>query len=308
MLNKQHKSTLLVISFVVLLVIIPGAVWFFRNMDPLRESQPGQAEISTTTVDVPPITSTPIVTGNQDSSFSITSLTPSPFVTGDQDGSFSATPTRQPSRASTTPSFTVTSIQSRFFIVVSDEYINTFEPTTPLPQNGQHFPASLDEAEALAGFKIMEPTFLPDGYVLVAIDYSAEDQHVGLLYNTPSNGQSNQIYFLQQRKDFSEHQSVIGVSALIQKLQVNVVPAEYVQGGFDDAGSTSTVDRFRWNPYRDLGRFRWEKDNYYFQISSGTEIDSTTLRLMAESLKQHIATPNATPLPTLIFEETPSNE
>jgi hypothetical protein len=307
MFDKQHKTTQLVISMVALLVIIPGALWFFRNLEPMRESQPGQAEIRTTKVDEPPISSTPDFAGNQDFLSSVTPFTPSPFVTSKQDDLISITPTRQPSRARTKNSSTVTSFQSRFFIVVSDEYINTFEPTTSLPQNGQHFPASLDEAEALAGFKFMEPTFLPDGYVLVAIDYSAEDQHIGLLYRKPSNDLTNQVYFLQQRTDFSEHQSVIGVSALIQKLQVNDVPAEYVQGGFDDAGSTSTVDRLCWNPYRDLGRFRWEKDNYYFQISSGTEIDSTTLRLMAESLMQHMATPNATPLPTLIFEETPSN-
>jgi hypothetical protein len=198
----------------------------------------------------------------------------------------------------------VTDIQSRFFIVVSDVYIDTFESMTPLPQNGMLFPASLDEAETLAGFKILEPAFLPDGYVLVSIDYSAEDRHVGLLYYKDS--QSRQVvYFLQQRTAFSEHQSIIGTSALIQKLQVNDVPAEYVQGGFDDAGSTSTVDRLRWNPLRDLGRFRWEKDNYYFQISTGRDIDSATLRHMAESLKQHMVTPNATPLPTLMFEETP---
>lgn len=307
MLNKQQKSTLLVISFAILLVIIPGAVWFFRSNNPLRENQPGHIEINTPTVDVPPITPTTIVAGNQDDSFSATSLTLSPFVTGDQDGSISVTPTRHPSNTGTKTSSPVTSIQSRFFIVVSDEYVNTFEPITPLPQNEQRFPVSLDEAEALAGFKIMVPTFLPDGYVLMSIDYSAEDQHIGLLYRKLSNDLSNQVYFLQQRMDFSEHQSVIGTSAVILKLKVNDIPAEYVQGGFDDAGSTLTVDRYRWNPYRDLGRFRWEKDNYYFQISTGTEIDSTTLRLMAESLTVHIATPKATPLPPLTFEETPSN-
>jgi hypothetical protein len=88
---------------------------------------------------------------------------------------------------------------------------------------------------------------------------------------------------------------------------VNDAPAEYVQGGFVDAGSTSTVDRLRWNPSRDQGRFRWEKDNYYFHISTGRDIDSATLRHMAESLKQHMVTRNATPLPTLTFEEIPSD-
>jgi hypothetical protein len=197
----------------------------------------------------------------------------------------------------------VTDTQSRFFIVVSDVYTNTFESRTPLPQNETFFPASLEVAEALAGFKILVPTFLPDGYVNVAIDYSAEDQHVGLLYYKDS--QSSQVYFLQQRTAFSEHQSIIGASALIQKLQVNDAPAEYVQGDFDDAGSTSTVDRLRWNPLGDQGRFRWEKDNFYFQISTGRDIDSATLRHMAESLKQHMVTPNATPIPPLAFEETP---
>jgi hypothetical protein len=198
-----------------------------------------------------------------------------------------------------------TDIRSRFFIVVSGVYTHIFEPVTPLPQSEMRFPASLDEAETLAGFKILEPTFLPDGYVLVAIDYSAEDQHVGLLYYKRSPYQTNVMYFLQQRTAFSEHQSLIGASALIQKLQVNDAPAEYVQGRFEDAGSTSTVERLRWNPSGDQGRFRWEKDNYYFQISTGGDIDSATLRHMAESLTQHMVTPNATPLPTLTFEETP---
>jgi hypothetical protein len=114
------------------------------------------------------------------------------------------------------------------------------------------------------------------------------------------------MYFLQQRTAFFEYQSLIGASALIQKLQVNNAPAEYVQGRFDNVGdSTSTVNSLRWNPLGDLGRFRWEKDNYYFQISTGRDIDSATLRHMAESLRQHMSTPNATPLPTLTFEETP---
>jgi len=191
--------------------------------------------------------------------------------------------------------------------MVSDEYTNSVKPITPLPQNGQSFPASLDEAEALAGFKIMEPSFLPDGYVLRAIDYSSEDQHIGLLYYKPSNDRSNQVYLLQQRKAFSEHQSIVGASAVIQEFQVNDTPAEYVQGGFDDVGSSATVDRLRWDPLRDLGRLRWENDDYHFQISTGKEIDATTLLQMAESLKRHIGSPDATPLPTLVFEETSSD-
>jgi hypothetical protein len=200
---------------------------------------------------------------------------------------------------------TTTDIQSRFFITVSDEYTETIEPVTPSPQSEMRFPASLDETETLAGFKILEPTFLPDGYVLVAIDYSAEDQHVGLLYYKRSPYQTSVMYFLQQRTAFSEHQSLIGTSALIQKLYVNDAPAEYVLGRFDDAGSSSTVDRLRWNPLGDLGRFRWEKDNYYFQITVGRSIDAATLQHMAENLAPHVFTSNATPLPTLMFEETP---
>jgi hypothetical protein len=216
--------------------------------------------------------------------------------------SISLTPAMEEMEVLNTP--TTTDTQARFFIVVSDVYTETFEPVTPLPQNESRFPASLDEAETLAGFKILEPTFLPDGYVLIAIDYSAGDQHVGLLYHKDS--QSHQLYFLQQRTAFSKHQSLIGASALIQKLQVNDASAEYVQGGFDNVGgSTSTVNSLRWNPLADKGSFRWQKDNYYFQISTGRDIDSAILRHMAESLKQHMVTPNATPLPTLTFEETP---
>ena len=106
-----------------------------------------------------------------------------------------------------------TDIQSHFFIVVDDVYTHTFKPVTPLPQNETRFPASLDEAEILAGFKILEPAFLPEGYGLISIDYSAEDQHVGLLYDKDS--QSPQVYFLQQNEAFSEHQSLTGASALI---------------------------------------------------------------------------------------------
>lgn len=288
MFNKLYQSARWALLIVALLVFVPGAIWFFRNIGTLRESQPGQADIGTVTVDVPPVIS-------------------APFVTNTQSDSFSVTPVMQPSSANTISSSAVTDIRSRFFIVVSDVYTQTFEPVTPLPQNEMRFPASLDEAETLAGFKILEPTFLPDGYVLVAIDYSAEDQHVGLLYYKRSPYQTNVMYFLQQRAAFSEHQSLIGASALIQKLQVNDALTEYVQGRFEDAGSTSTVDRLRWNPSGDQGRFRWEKDNYYFQISTGGDMDSATLRHMAESLTQHVVTPNATPLPTLTFEETPSD-
>ena len=88
---------------------------------------------------------------------------------------------------------------------------------------------------------------------------------------------------------------------------MNDVPAEYVQGGFDDAGSTSTVDHLRWNPYRDLGRFRWEKDNLYFQISTGKDIDSATLQYMAESLKQHVALPMPPHYPPSCYEGTSSD-
>jgi hypothetical protein len=288
MFNQLHRSTRLAISIVALLVFVTGALWFFRRLVPVRESQPNLADIGATTVYAPP-------------------LTPTPFVVDSPQPSFSVSPGVQPSSASTSSSSSVTGLRSRFFIVVNDAYTNTFEPRTPLPQNVTRFPASLDEAEILAGFKILEPTFLPDGYALVAIDYSAEDQHVGLVYSNRSTDPSRQLYFLQQPTAFSEHQSLIGAGAIIQKLQVNDVPAEYVQGRFDDAGSTSTVDRLRWNPLGDLGRFRWEKDNYYYHISSGSEIDSASMRLMAESLQQHMATPDATPLPTLTFEETPAD-
>lgn len=304
MFNKQNKPTQLALLIVTLLLLIPGAIWSFRNKTTLHDSQPGPTEIAAITLDLYTVTPTSIVTSFQEGTLSVTPLASTPVVTNNPEDPISIPPTLQPSSVSTKPSPTINAIQSRFFVTVSDDYTNSFMPRTQLPQNGQSFPASLDEAEALAGFKIMEPSFLPDGYVLRAIDYSSEDQHIGLLYYKPSNDRSNQVYLLQQRKTFSEHQSIIGTSAIIQESQVNDVPAEYVQGGFDDVGSSATVDRLLWNPFRDLGRLRWENDDYHFQISTGTEIDGSTLLQMAESLKQHIASPNATPLPTLAFKKT----
>ena len=301
-INQRTLPSLIV----AILVILAGAIRYFRNKPALSDSQPDPTEFATTTLDLNTLTSTSTVDNNQEGTLSVTPFASTPLVDSSQEGSLSIPATLQSSSMSTKPSPSINPIQSRFFLVVRDEFTQKFEPRTPLPQNGQLFPASLDEAEALAGFKILEPTFLPDGYVLRAMDYSAEDQHVGLLYYIPSNDQSPQIYFLQQHIAFSDHQSIVGASAVIQEFQVNDTPAEYVQGGFDDAGSTPTVDRLRWNPFRDLGRFRWVRDNIYFQISTGTEIDTTSLQLMAESLKQHVAAPDATPLPTLMFEEAPS--
>ncbi len=186
--------------------------------------------------------------------------------------------------------------------MVPDEYTNTFVPVTPLPENETRFPASLDEAETLAGFEILEPAFLPEGYVLTAIDYSAADQHIGLLYYNRLQDELRQVYLLQQKAPFSEHQSLIGASAVVQKLTVNGSPAEYIQGNFDDAGSTDTVDRLIWNPPIDLGRIRWESGDTYLQISAASNLDADTLQRIAESLTRHEPNPNATPLPTLTYE------
>lgn len=307
MFNKHKRSAQLAIYFAVLLVIIAGAIWLLRDKDPLGENQPGPAEIATATLDVHTLTSTSIATNSQEGTLSATSLASTPLVTSNQEDTISIPPTLQPSSVSTKPSPTITAVQSQFFMVVGDEYTQISQARTPLPGKGQHFPVSIDEAEVLAGFKILEPTFLPDGYVFRAIDYSSEDQHIGLLYYKPSNDQSPQIYILQQHTAFSEHQSIVGASAVIQDFQVDDTHAEYVQGGFDDNGSSATVDRLRWNPNRDLGRFRWVKDNLYFQISTGKDIDPETLQYMAESLKQHVEAPDATPLPTLMYEATSSD-
>lgn len=154
------------------------------------------------------------------------------------------------------------------------------EEPTPEPLT---FTLTVNEAETLAGFDVLEPAYVPTGYTLEGVAYDAQTQKVGMKYISQ---QSEGVLFIyQQRGDFVHDPAI---QAYVTPVPIGKVKAEYVRGAWlYDALTTTTP---RWDPSAAFYSLTWHKDaiTYSIEFIGGETITPLPLNefvAIAESLK-----------------------
>jgi hypothetical protein len=155
----------------------------------------------------------------------------------------------------------------------------TEEKPTPEPLT---FLLTVQEAEALAGFDVLEPTYLPEGYAFQGASYDPQTQKVVLKYgDNPSLGV---IYIYQQRGDFPIDPNLPSHTT---PAPVGDVIGEYFHGAWIyESGATTP----RWDGSADYYALSWQKEGTSFMVDFiGGEgvpnINLNGLRDIAESMK-----------------------
>ena len=134
---------------------------------------------------------------------------------------------------------------------------NVEEKPIPEPLS---FLLTVQEAETLAGFDVLEPSYLPAGYTLEGVAYDLSAQKVAMKYISQESGGSIIIY--QQRGDFVSDPAV---QAYVTPVPIGDVEAEYVQGAWIyDTPETTTP---RWDASADFYSLTWQKDEFVFSIN-----------------------------------------
>ncbi len=160
----------------------------------------------------------------------------------------------------------------------------TEEKPTPTPLA---FSLTVQEAETLAGFDVLEPSYLPTGYTFDGASYDPQTQKVALKYASPTNDTSGSgvIYIYQQRGDFL-HDSDFPSHAT--PTLIGDVSGEFVHGAwiYEPPGTMTP----RWDGAADYYSLSWQKDGISFAVDFlGGEtippIQLTDLVAIAESMK-----------------------
>lgn len=176
----------------------------------------------------------------------------------------------------------------------------TEEKSTPEPLT---FSLTVQEAETLAGFDVLEPTYLPEGYPFQGADYSPQSQTVTLKYSqTPTSPEDGSglgvIYIYQMRGDSPK---VLNLPSHGTPAPVGDVMGEFTHGAWVyDSPDTTTP---RWEGDNDVYSLSWQKDGISFAVDfmGGVTIPPIQLHgltAIAESLK-HVTAQTAQQIPPI---------
>ena len=157
------------------------------------------------------------------------------------------------------------------------------EKPTPEPLT---FSLTVNEAETLAGFDVLEPAYVPAGYTLEGVEYDPQTQTVILRYASPSVDPVRQgiINIYQQHEDFPKEKDLPSHAT---PEPIGDVMGEFTHGVWIyESGATTP----RWDGSADYYSLSWQKDGISFMVDFiGGEgipnIQLNGLRDIAESLK-----------------------
>jgi hypothetical protein len=161
------------------------------------------------------------------------------------------------------------------------------------------FTLDIKEAESLAGYDVLEPTWLPpvlffEGAAFEPEEWSFPKDAVLISYYFYSDRvgpglASNGIVITQQPADSIEEckmgtDCLVGMGANVETVQIGDMPGEYVIGVWsaDNSGNWHWVN----DPY--LQRLRWQNNDIAFEIlymGPPEEIAKTDLMAIAESMR-----------------------
>lgn len=162
--------------------------------------------------------------------------------------------------------------------IVNDSIVE--QNTTPEPLT---FSLTINEAETLAGFDVLEPSYVPAGYTLEGIAYDLQTQKVVMKYVSQEN--SGLLFINQQPGVFIYDPST---QANVTPVPIGNIEAKYVQGAWIyDKPETTTP---RWDSSAAFYSLNWQKDSLTYSIDfiGGESVTPPLLSefvAIAESLK-----------------------
>jgi len=161
------------------------------------------------------------------------------------------------------------------------------------------FTLDIKEAESLAGFDVLEPTWVPSVLFFKGAAFEPNESDkpkntVQILYYFYSEARgpslaSNGIVISQQPIDSIEDcrmgtGCLVGAGAQVETVQIGDTIGEYVIGVWEADNAGHWI--WRVEPY--LQRLRWEKNDFAFEIlymGPPEEVGKTDLLLIAENMK-----------------------
>lgn len=125
-------------------------------------------------------------------------------------------------------------------------------------------PMTVQEAEALAGFDVLEPSYTPEGYTFQGGSYVPQTQKIILKYVSSAEyyGGSGEILIYQQNGSFPKESNNLPTHAT--PVAVGNVTGEFTHGAWVyDSPETKTP---RWEDSDTLSSLVWQKEGITFAI------------------------------------------
>ena len=145
--------------------------------------------------------------------------------------------------------------------------------TMPLPEPTSTFVPSPSPAPSLAtlqenlSFTILEPSYLPEGYVFDQA-YPITDGLIIQYKLGMSDELARGLTLYQSTSDEDAYQ--IGANAIVQTIDIDGVYGEYVQGNWETIESSSTANqlniRSQWDNSVQMHMLVWEVDGVRYQL------------------------------------------
>lgn len=163
----------------------------------------------------------------------------------------------------------------------------TVQPT-PVSQTVYSTPGvTLAEVQAQVDFTIKAPAYLPERYSF----YGASIDAPGLV--TLSYIRRGDILNISQSRAADAQTFEVGATADIQVVDINGVPAEYVEGfwvaDMESSGDQAEVQGIIWQNKGNYQQMRWQQDGIVYwmhsAVGSGTDLPLDEWIAVAESLQ-----------------------
>jgi hypothetical protein len=146
---------------------------------------------------------------------------------------------------------------------------------------------SVREAEALAGFDVLEPSYLPEGYIFSGASYNSGARWVALEFISQPDGSdySKVIYIYQRRGAFDLEPALHPYETPVP---IGDVEGVFIQGAY--VSESPDTMAYRWDASADSYALSWKIDDMAFSINflggeTTPPISLADLVAIAESMK-----------------------
>ena len=151
---------------------------------------------------------------------------------------------------------------------------------TPKPLT---FSLTAQQAKLLANFTVLEPSYLPVGYILEGMDYDPYTQKIAMKYISQQS--EGALFIYQRRGDFVHDPAV---QAYVTPVSIGDMEAEYIRGAWIYDTPETTIPR--WDPSATFYSLTWQKGEIVFSIDflggeTVTPLQLSEFVAIVESLK-----------------------
>jgi hypothetical protein len=133
-------------------------------------------------------------------------------------------------------------------------------PTEPINPETTTYGLNINEAENLAGFKILVPASLPEGYSLAEVIYDSQLRETIQVYKFEPY-QAGEMFLLTQQT--SQPAEIVGQSAEVKEFIVGTTSVESVLGSWFAPLNSTTEE---WSSDAPVHTFRWQEDDFFYSI------------------------------------------